>query len=375
MPRFSVVHLIDSGGLYGAEAMLLELATMQTCQGMDVTVISAGAAQDSDKAFEVAARKHGISVQTWRLNPVETVRQLRDLVARAPKSITSIFHSHGYKFDILLALTPKRSKRVRYVSTIHGYVHRPFPERMWFYENFDRIAIRRLDAVITVNRDLQRTLGNLRWSPPTVSTIPNGIARSLTHKTMPCDRNNQIQDFCKQFDFCFSTIGRLSPEKRVDLAISALHAISAEYSNVGLCILGDGRLRGTLEQQARRLGIRDKVLFAGYVENAAAKMHLFDCIALPSSTEGAPMTILEAMRANVPVVATRVGAIPELLDNGNAGLFIASGDSSSLARVLAELMQSPTLGKMKTLHAYRHFSSHFTSEKMADSYRTLYKTL
>ncbi|MCB1069703.1 MAG: glycosyltransferase family 4 protein [Verrucomicrobia bacterium] len=145
------------------------------------------------------------------------------------------------------------------------------------------------------------------------------------------------------------TLTRLREEKGNRTLIAAMPAILARHPGAMLVIGGDGPERAALEQQVRELGIANRVLFAGFVKAGADLLTLFDLMAIPSLSEGLSYAGAEAMACGVPVVASDVGGLPELLDRGTCGVLVPPGDAGALAAAIADLLSDPA--RIETLRA------------------------
>lgn len=358
-----VIHLIDSGGYYGAERVLLELITAQRAAGLDAQLISHGSADCGPKAIEQEAQARQLPLQIWRGH---FVSRLRRLLAASDEQ--TVLHSHGYKFNVPLALLPRRCT---VVATAHGFTELRLSRKMGLYALLDRWALRRLDGAAfvaaKVAADAQIRLDGQRYQQ-----IANGIATALPAlQPLPAPLAAAIDG--KQVVL---SLGRLSPEKGLDLLLRAFARICSEQPQAVLVIAGDGGLRQSLTALAAELGINSQVYFAGYVAAADSLLAAATVLAQPSWTEGMPMTLLEAMRRAIPVVATRVGSMPELLDaQGSeeaAGVLIAPGDEQALAAALRQLLQSPAQAQALGQRAQRRFVDHYSSAAMAQRYLAFY---
>lgn len=171
-----------------------------------------------------------------------------------------------------------------------------------------------------------------------------------------------------QDDFVVGFIGRLAPQKNVQVLLEAL-AMLPEVKGV---IVGDGDMRGELEDFARRRGLKN-VLFTGAINNAAAMMPMFDLFCLPSLWEGLGFVLLEAMLQRVPIIGSRSGAIPEILGHGKYGLLFETLDPESLAAAIAQARNNlPRMRQMADQsfqYAYDRFSLDQMVEKTIDIYR------
>lgn len=140
------------------------------------------------------------------------------------------------------------------------------------------------------------------------------------------------------------TVGQLEPIKGHRYVIEAWPAVRRSHPDANLVLVGDGPARGTLEEQVLRLGLGISVVFAGFRSPADAYVTACDVLVQPSLTEGMPNAVLEAMAAGRPVIASRVGGVPELVVDGETGLLVPPAEPDALARAIVVLLDDPDLG-------------------------------
>lgn len=358
-----VIHLIDSGGYYGAERVLLELLAAQRAAGVDALLISHGSAGCGPKAIEREAAARQLPLQIWRGH---FVRRLRQLLAASDEQ--TVLHSHGYKFNVPLALLPRRCT---VVATVHGFTELRLSRKMGIYALLDRWALRRLDGAAFVAAKVAAD-AQIHVDGQCYQQIANGIDAALPAlQPLPASLAAAIAG--KQVVL---SLGRLSPEKGLDLLLRAFARLCPELPQALLVIAGEGGLHQSLAALAAELGISARVHFAGYVAAADSLLAAVQLLAQPSWTEGMPMTVLEAMRRGTPVVATAVGAMPELLGpqqgEGAAGVLIAVGDEQALAAAIRRLLQSPAEALALGQQAQQRFVRHYSSAAMAQRYLAFY---
>src|SRR4029077_5841450 len=138
------------------------------------------------------------------------------------------------------------------------------------------------------------------------------------------------------------TVGRLVEVKQQAVLIRAFAQVAATFPAARMVLVGDGPLRAELEATALSLGLSGAVLFAGYQPRPERFLAAMDVFVLPSRAEAMPLVIPEAWAAGLPVVASRVGGIPELIEDGRTGLLVESGDVDGLAARLRQLLADPT---------------------------------
>ena len=365
-----ILHIIDSGGLYGAEVMLLNLMSEQVKLGLEPILASIGEQGISEKPLEVEARRRGFHVETFRMRPGPNIAGAFKILHYAWRSGVDLLHSHGYKGNILFGLMPKGLRRLPLVTTIHGWTWTGGLDRMALYEWLDRLSLRFIDRVVVVNNAMIDKVSLKR-----IHVVNNGISIDSTDSkssTAPIDPT--ITDFCRN-GFTIGAIGRLSPEKGFDILLEALKEVADSKPEVRLVILGEGNERGALEAQIKILGLEEQVLMPGYTANARRYLPQFRIFALSSLTEGLPIVILEAMQAGVPIVATRVGGIPGVLENGRAGILLESGSCKALSEGIFEVINNQVAAVEKVQVARQRLIDHYSSRAMAESYREIYRSV
>jgi glycosyltransferase involved in cell wall biosynthesis len=365
-----VLHIIDSGGMYGAEMMLLNLASEQQRMGLRTCIASIGERHVGVKAIEQRAEEQGIAVQSFRMRSGPNWVGAAAVLRFARRNRFDLLHSHGYKANILFGLPPARWRGLPLVTTVHGYtsVSRGW-YKMGFYEWLDRRVLPRMDAVVLVNRGM---LGHPRLASldrRRFHVIDNGIAERLPKHPILLD--GSLASFCDH-PFVIGAIGRLSDEKGFHILIDAMAQVLGFGLPARLVLIGDGRCRTDLTRQIRTLGIEDHVRMTGFLYHAASYIPLFRVLAMPSLTEGLPITLLEAMRAGVPVVASRVGGIPQVIIHNQCGLLSDPEDAVHLAENIKRLHEDGELYHRLAINAQERFLRKYTSGRMASRYLSLY---
>lgn len=165
------------------------------------------------------------------------------------------------------------------------------------------------------------------------------------------------------------SVGRLDAMKAHDLLLRAI----AQVEGIRVVILGEGAERATLEKLAADLRIGDRVELPGWVDNPRSYLPQFDAIALPSRSEGFPLAMVEAMLAARPVIASRVGSIPEAVIDGETGLLVEKEDRVGLAEALRQLRDNPALRLRLGAQGRQRAIAHFTVERMVASYEQLWR--
>lgn len=372
-----VLHVIDSAGLYGAERVVLELASELQRLGHAPVIVSIGLPGSEEKPLERAARERGLPLRLVRMAAGPSLRGVLRLVRLIRDERADIVHTHGYKADILLGFLPRWLRRAPLVATVHGHTYVGGVSRMALYCRMDRAVLRRADSVVFVHHGMATMPGFDRVDERRRRVIENGIPLASDSATSSATRastfDEEIVRFCRRGAVVIGAVGRLSGEKGFDVMVRALAEVMRDRTDVVGLILGEGQQRATLERLVDNLGLRDRLLMPGYRNNAADYLRLFDMFALPSLTEGLPIVLLEAMEAGVPIVATRVGGVPSVLDDGRGGLLVDPGDWRALASGMRRCLEDRALASQRAAHSRVAVSSRFSSLAMARRYIELYQ--
>jgi sugar transferase (PEP-CTERM/EpsH1 system associated) len=168
------------------------------------------------------------------------------------------------------------------------------------------------------------------------------------------------------------TVGRLTEVKRQDLLIRAFGRLRARRDDAHLLLVGDGPWMGRLRELAAELGLAERVHFVGYQDRPAPYLRVMDVFVLSSRSEGMPLSVLEAWAAGLPVIGTRVGGLPELIDDGRTGLLVDFADEGALARAACDLIDDPGLAARLGEAGRDQVESRFSLRRMADEYHRHY---
>ena len=166
--------------------------------------------------------------------------------------------------------------------------------------------------------------------------------------------------------------GRISPEKGQKYFIAAAVRVLKVFPESRFLIVGDGFQREAMKEYAADLGISDNVIFAGFRKDISEFHSALDLFVLPSILEGTPMALLEAMSAESPVIATRVGGVGRIIQNGINGLLVSPANSKELAETIIKLLKNPAKANHLAQNALRTISEKYSSKKMADEYMKKY---
>jgi len=313
---------------------------------------------DPEVVERIAARRPGMP--SVLVPPIRSKRDVRAIaahrraLARARPDLVQVNLPVPFAapYTILAALTVRPA---RVIAVEHLPMATPWPN----VERLLRVAAPRLAAHVAVSGVAARqveALGELE--PGSVRVLWNGVPHAARHQGVRRAPG----------PLRIGAVGRLEQQKGFDVLLHALTRVP----EARLVVIGDGAERPALEQLAKHLAVWDRVVFLGWVDAPHEHLLDLDVLAVPSRHEGLPLVLLEAMAAGVPVVATRVGGIPEAVDDGATGLLVPPDDQEALTSALQTLERDPRLRARLAGAAQDRARRDFTSEAMARRYEDLY---
>jgi glycosyltransferase involved in cell wall biosynthesis len=360
------IQLISTGGVYGAERALLELAGYLKDQGWDSHVVALegqGAGPLVDRAASQGLASEAF-VTEGRLALPSMLSRLRRLLARYPRAVV---HSHGYKADIVLSWLGA-TRRHGCVATCHNWISET--HKLKLLEALDKRALRRFDRVVAVYAGIAQELVRSGVSADRVSVVDNGISVPQA----PVDSRAAVRhEFAIPSDGRLVVhIGRLARSKRIDRLLQAVAQLPDE-PRVHLLLAGEGEQRESLVELAGRLGLRGRVHICGYRSDVGRLLAAADLMALSSEREGLPIVILEAMAMRCPIVTTRVGAIADVLRDGQDAWIVAAHDAAGLQRAMADALRQPAVARSRAASAYARYAQRYSRDAMGAGYLQIYE--
>lgn len=292
----------------------------------------------------------------------DTVMQLREMIR---KENFCVLHTHGYKANIL-ARAAAFGWEGALVATCHNWPGRSL--RMRAYAVLDKLLLRGFDRVVAVSDEVKQKLPGTGFRGKRVRVIGNGIdvepfARAYRGasqaRSVRAENNNPVVGY----------VGRLCDAKGVGVLLESAALVRERFPGVRYLLVGDGPQR---EEYEARYG-SPLVLFSGFRKGVQSCFGCMDVLALPSYAEGLPMVILEAMASRLPVVATSVGQVPDLVEEGSTGHLVKPGDTRGLAEAICNIITTPDLGTRMGAHGYAKVAAGYSAELMAERYLDVYQ--
>lgn len=362
MRRVKVLQLISSAGYYGAENMLLNLCASQEKAGCENSLLLFYNTHVPNVEFYERARRRGLSVRMVHCNGRADWRAVRQIEEYIQEDEVDLVHTHGYKADLYGYLAAWRCHKPA-VATCHNWVGGT--AALGIYNHLDRMALKKFNALAAVSDAVAHRLLAFGVPAEKIKTIANGIDVKAFERAEPLPRD--------EGSTVLGVVARLDLQKGFEYLLRAARELCQMFPGLKIVIAGEGPDRNAIEGMIEQFGLQSSVVLAGQQSNMPALYAAMDIFVLPSLNEGLPMTVLEAMAASKPVIATRVGAIPGVIKDGENGLLVAPKDSEGLRNAVAGLLNDPERRRRLGDQAHAWVSQHYTSEAMALKYREMYE--
>ncbi len=357
-----ILHVVTSLVRGGAETHVVELAREQIDRGADVTV----AHLKSGAYWRDALVEAGVAIAPLAMTRYGDPRPIARLRAAMRCIQPDILHAHLPPAELYSRLAIATGGPTRaFVLTRHndeGFYHGP-----WHRELGAWVA-RRADLVIAVSDAVRdQTHRYLGLSPAKTRTIRHGIDPAPFARVSTFERNRLRTEWgaVDNDTLVVGTVGRLAPQKATHVLLEGFARYRTRSSRPSrLVVVGSGSLENELKARSVELGLAGSVVWAGFREDIPAVMSSFDVFALSSEYEGFGIVLLEAMAAGKPIVATKVSAIPEVVEDGETGLLCPVNDPSEFSAALLQLEDSSLREKLGT--AGRKRAHDATMDSMID---------
>ena len=368
-----IAHVIKVTRISGAERHLLILLDGLRQRGLDARLIILVERNEPMREMVAAAKARGIPVQSipigrdydlpllWRLR-----RALRHIKP-------DIVHTHLIHADLYGCVSAKLAGVGAVVSSRH--LDDAFRYRAR-WRRVNRRLWRMIDAGIAISAAMKQFALTIEAAPaPKVSVVLYGMDfKWLSDEAIDAARLRLRAELKMAADAQLLGMAcRLVEQKGIPYALEAMRRIRSDFPRAHLVIAGDGEQASELRRLASRLGIADRVHWLGWRADAADLMAALDVFLLPSLREGFGLVLLEAMSRRLPIVASHVGAIPEIVIDGETGILVEPRNVDELAKAMTRLLNDRALRKYMGLLGAARLEEHFSVERMVDGTVAVYE--
>jgi glycosyltransferase involved in cell wall biosynthesis len=342
-----VIFLFTPGPIGGAEKVVASGLRALTAKGIKASlwVIKEERAPEVTEAFLTLLKSEGVPFKVFSSRGIFDPVLLKQLQSAFKAEAPAVIHAHGFKSAFYGQLAkPINSK---FIITHHGKTSHTFKVKI--YEFIELQIMKRACGVIAVSSEMKGMLIKDGVRGTKIQVVENLMTSQVLNQSKP-----------RQEKLKLLYVGRLSPEKGCSVLVDALKLLPQHHFEVS--ILGDGVQRNVLELQAQDTGVQ----FLGFRKDVVEIMAEHDALIMPSYREGQPLTLIEACCMGMPVVASNVGGIPELISDGINGILFEAGNRLKLSVALKQLEAHFTILKETAESKKQQYIQRFSPENWAD---------
>lgn len=373
MRTYKIAYLIDGLSMGGAERLMVPILKHLSRTDFDPYVCALQSKEGNPMADEIRAL--GVPLECLHIRHLRDWDALPRLIRYLRSIGADLVHTQLEAANILGNISA-RFLRLPSVCTIHVMPSLDVKTKTRLHQKLEWFSLRHFcDRVISVSEEArQYHLGISGAAPQQVTTIYNGIDLSGFSSM---DRARERAAVRTEFGIppdanVLVTVAVLRPPKGIRFMIRALPAVLGAHPNAYYLLVGDGPHRSTLVEEIDRAGVNDRVILAGMRKDVARLLVASDVFVLPTLTEALPTVLAEAMAAQLPIVASRVGGIPEMIEDGSNGCLVQPGDVEGLAVACIHLLADREKRNSMGAEGWRVVNGKFNIERQVDQLRQLY---
>lgn len=384
--RIKVLRVIARLNVGGPALHVAYLTEGLAARGYDTTLV-AGTVGSGEESMAFVAAEHHVQVETIdelhrNISPFRDARSILRLARIIRRERPAILHTHTAKAGAvgrIAALLAGDARPPIVVHTFHGHVLRGYfnPVASFAFRVLERWLARASTKLVAVSPEVRDDLVELGVAPASKFEVirlgieldrrigGDGAGRRETRRMIGIGEDV----------FVVGWFGRMTAVKRTGDVVRALRALVDRDVDARLLLVGDGPERGALERQAHELGVMKRCLFLGYQQEVSRYYDAIDALLLPSANEGTPVSVIEALAAQRPAVATDVGGTADVITDGLDGFLVEPGDVDALAARLAELARDPERRARMGEAGRSRVLGRYAVDRLIDDVDRLYRSL
>jgi len=386
-----IIYLITKSNFGGAQRYVFDLAKGAKERGHDVTVVYGGEGPLGEKLREVDVRTISIPALERDVSIWKDLRSFVAILKLLRNEQPDVLHLNSSKVGGLGALAGRvynGRERLLHPKTGGHHIHIVFTGHGWAFNeersDIERTLIATLHWLtihlahntIAVSRKTREQVARLPFVWHKITVIHNGVGTIKLLKRSDAlleILDTKAEEILDARPLIIGTLAELHKNKGLEYALEGLALLAKQTTQPFLfLILGEGEERAKLEALRDKLGLGDRVFFAGYRSEGIRLLSAFDIFLLPSITEAFPYAILEAGKVGLPVLATAVGGIPEIIDDMQSGILIQSKNPGEIARALTYLINNPEKREQLSRNIAERIRDRFSVDQMVEETLKLY---
>lgn len=380
MGPMNVAQILCAGSFAGAEAVACSLTRAlqpEVQRSILYLVQEVRVGRESCAQLVERARAFDIEVRLFETRKRFSRRLMGDLARAFEEDGVDVVHNHSYKTAFLAPLIRGLRRRPALFFTVHGFDQSSLKGAA-FLHSVNAMGAYLCDGLVCVSRPLADYYRRLPLLSGRTHVVPNAIIQDeeLDAEQLRAARTEARQELAQRHGLdpdalWAAVVGRLVPVKNHRLALDAAAAL--EGRGIQVLMVGGGPLDPELREMARQRNLEGTVIFTGQVEDVERYYQALDLMMLTSHSEGSPMVVLEAMSFGVPVLATAVGGVPDVIRDGDNGLLIPAGDLGACVASLERLLDEEGLGRRLGEIALQMSRTELHASRWAERHIQLYE--
>lgn len=368
--KIKITHIRTSHGVFGAERVILGLLESSDKDGFEINVTLIGSEPGLNKDFKTALSDIEIPFFDFQFNGRLDIRGIMKLRNHLIEKKIDIIHCHDFK-AVFYGLFASVGTNIKRVATHHGSTKDSFLLKCYLGLN-EYLFLRFFHKVVVVSKQLS----NEPWArilKEKIVFIPNGINTEFIKKPLPLKNESSIS--IPPNKRVLGIVGRLFPDKGHKHLFNAFRLLGKEFKDLILLVVGDGPEMANLKRLSSKLGLEKDIIFCGVRENMTYIYSLLDYFIMPSLREGLPMALLEAMLAEIPVIASKVGEIPSVIGDNDRGRLTEPGNAQSIYDAIKYLLLNDNSRIQMVEKASSFVISNYSARAMAGKIENIYVNL
>lgn len=375
--KTKVLFVITKSNFGGAQKYVYDLATSMSKDKFDVAVALGGSGLLIHKLNEKGIRVLPIPSLVRDVNTANDLSSFFELLSIFRNERPDIIHLNSAKAGGVGAFAARLARVPKIIFTAHGWAFNEKRSRLQhlIIKFFSWITVLLSHKTIAVSDAVKNDTRNWPLIGNKIVVIKNGIKEPEFY-TKDDAREKLFALANTTFTpdaFIVGTIAELHKSKGLQYAIEAFAKLAQKDQNMRYFVLGSGDEKQRLDALVRHYGLQERVFLLGFVEDAARFLMAFDVFILPSTTEALGLVLLEAGHASIPIVASNVGGIPEIVEDGKTGILVQPRDSRGLADAIKKIFESPIMRTSLGAELHKKVVNDFSSEKTLSTTLALYE--